>query len=229
MLKLEKRTREIPLKGSSLSGTINNGENNQIQFESSLERDFIYLLEFDKNVKSYLEQPIEIKYIDKEGKDRKYTPDFYVLYYDNKEEIIEIKYEKTLKIKKEELESKFNAAKEYCDSKNLHFKVVTESIIREINADKLENTKFLVRYKNYFNNIDKDKSAFLPLNTDINLLISQMEILKKCSISDLIKNCAKDKHKQAELIFLTWYLLANNFILADLNQKLTLNSIIWLD
>lgn len=228
MLNLEKRTREIPLKGSSLSGIINNKDHNQVQFESSLERDFIYLLEYDKNVKSYLEQPIEIYYIDRNGKNRKYTPDFYVLYHDNTEEIIEIKYEKTLQIKKDDLYQKFDEAEKYCNSLNIKFKVITDIKIRDICGNKLDNIKFLTRYKNYFNNIDKDKSAFIPLNTDINQLISQMEIFKKCTISDLIQRCSKDKNKQAELIFLTWYLVANNFILADLNQKLTLNSPIWL-
>ena len=52
MRNLKKRVREIGLKYSSLSGQINSQKIKQpVQFESSLERDFIYLLEFDSRKK----------------------------------------------------------------------------------------------------------------------------------------------------------------------------------
>lgn len=52
----------------------------QIAFESVLERDFYMLLEFDKDVISYEEQPITINYKYKDGSKRKYTPDCLVKY-----------------------------------------------------------------------------------------------------------------------------------------------------
>ncbi|CAP02609.1 hypothetical protein ABSDF3340 [Acinetobacter baumannii SDF] len=45
------------------------------QFESSLERDFMELIKFDKNVELYAPQPLVISYIDKHNKKRTYTPD----------------------------------------------------------------------------------------------------------------------------------------------------------
>ncbi|MCX6056896.1 MAG: TnsA endonuclease N-terminal domain-containing protein [Chloroflexi bacterium] len=49
-----------------------------IAFESLLERDFIYLLEYDPSVKWFEEQPLSIKYL-QEGKQFQYTPDFHLL------------------------------------------------------------------------------------------------------------------------------------------------------
>ena len=48
-----------------------------VWFESHLERDFIYLTEFDKSVIKYQEQPFKIQYFIN-GKKYKYTPDFLI-------------------------------------------------------------------------------------------------------------------------------------------------------
>ena len=47
-------------------------------WESLVERDFMYLLEFDSSVISYIEQPLTISYKDN-GKNYKYTPDLMVV------------------------------------------------------------------------------------------------------------------------------------------------------
>src|SRR5437588_206487 len=60
-----------------------------VKWESKLERDFIYLLEFDSDVISYREQPIRIIYF-LDGKSCRYTPDFLVV-RKNKRQIIEVK------------------------------------------------------------------------------------------------------------------------------------------
>lgn len=223
-----KRVREITLKSSSLTGIVNIGQiNRSIQFESSLERDFIYLLEFNPNVKFYLEQPLEIIYEDSNGKKRKYTPDFIIEYFDGKVELIEIKYESTLLSKKEELEVKFTAARNFCMESNLEFKIITEILIRIEKELELYNYKFLSRYKSFYGNINIKESAFEPFNNDLKLILNKMNILKKCKIIELVENCANDNDKKAEIIFLTWYLIANKLIITDFSKKLSVNSIIW--
>jgi len=47
-------------------------------FESSLERDFLLLLDFDPEVVLYEEQPVTINYHDDQGRRRRYTPDVLV-------------------------------------------------------------------------------------------------------------------------------------------------------
>lgn len=96
MINFEKRVREINFKYGSLSGNFvsKKNENRLIQFESSLERDYVYLLEFDPEVYCYLEQPLKIKYVSPQNKRKTYVPDFLVRYRDPliKDELIEIKF-----------------------------------------------------------------------------------------------------------------------------------------
>ncbi|AQX01453.1 TnsA endonuclease N-terminal domain-containing protein [Elizabethkingia anophelis] len=229
MLKFNKRVREISVKSSSLSGVINiNSVKQPIQFESSLERDFIFLLEFNRDIKQYLEQPLEIVYNDESGKQRKYIPDFIITYYDRPTEIIEIKYESTLKAMKEELQMKFLAAKKYCEKQGFIFKVITDKYIREEKRIELQNSLFLSRYKDFFDNIDKQKSAFPTVNSDLTILYKNIKSLGKVSVRELVNKSTRDENKQAELIFLTWYMVANNYLYANFTERLTLDSLVWL-
>lgn len=231
MLNFKKRVREIPAKSSSLSGMINIGQTQKsIQFESSLERDYIYLLEFNWEVHQYLEQPLEIIYVDKSGKKRKYTPDFVVSFVTQRpNEIIEIKYESTLKIKEEELKEKFKAAENFCKKNGFVFKVITEKYIREEKGVELENYKFLLRYRDFFSNVNKKETAFPGINIDVGILHDTIMQVKKTTVRELVDMCAQDEDKKAELIFLTWFLIATKLIKTNLSEKLNLNSIIWHD
>jgi hypothetical protein len=232
MLKLKKRIREIGFKTSSLSGQICSKKlDKSIQFESSLEKDFIYLIEFDRKVSSYLEQPIVIPYIDSKGKNRKYIPDFVVNYYDKfrKDEIIEIKYESELLQKKEELEEKFESARKYCINNDLVFRVITDAYIRDEKHILLKNIKFLSRYRDFFDKIDYEATGLHFDTSYACILLDKVEQYDNCTINKLINSITNDWEKKAELIFLTWYLIANNFVECDLNSPLNLNSTIWKD
>lgn len=232
ILKLTKRVREISFKSSSLSGQICSKKlNKSVQFESSLEKDFIYLIEFDRKVNSYLEQPLEIPYVDSDGKSRKYTPDFLVNYHDKfrKDEIIEVKYESELLKKNNEFKEKFESARKYCIANDLVFRVIDDTYIREEKHILLKNIKFLSRYRDFFDNIDYEVTG---LNFDTSyacILLDKIEQIENCSVNKLIISITSDWEKKAELIFLTWYLIANNFIECDLNSPLNLNSLIWKD
>ncbi|NOU58876.1 TnsA endonuclease N-terminal domain-containing protein [Marinifilum caeruleilacunae] len=229
MLNFNKRIREIPLKNSSLSGVINSSQINKIiQFESSLERDFIYLLEFDIYVDKYLEQPLEISYNDTIGNSKKYIPDFAISYLDDRpNEIIEIKHCSSLQEKQEELIPKFRAAEQFCEENNSIFKVITEEHIRKDKGIELENYKFLSRYRNYFNNLNSNNSVLFTQNSDHLVLYNRMFEFKKCTVKYLIDQCTSDFEKKAELLFLTWCLVATNFFSIDFTKKINTNSIIW--
>lgn len=232
LLKFKKRVREISLKYSSLSGHISSKKlNKPVQFESSLERDFIYLLEFDFNVKMYLEQPLEIPYKDENGINRVYIPDFAVSYHDKfrKNEIIEIKYESELLLKNPNLILKHEAARKYCIANNLMFRICTDVDIRETNNIKLKNIKFLSSYRDYFDNINY-KATGLEFNATYDIFLTKIiRKEKEISIQKLINKVSTDYQKQAELIFIIWYLIANNFISCNLNKPLNMNSTVWID
>lgn len=226
---LKKRVREIGPKYNSLSGYFISKKqlNEIIQFESSLERDYIYLLEFDISVYSYLEQPLSILYTDSKNKKHKYTPDFLVTYSDNNipDTLVEVKYHEDLISNYLIFREKFQAADKFCKKNNLTFVVLSEKEIRDSNQEYLNNIKFLSSYRDVFEIFERnghevdDKAVFSLLN--------RINILKKCSIKYLIDLLTDNEYYRAELIYCIWYLIANRYIQCDLNKKLNLSTIIW--
>lgn len=92
----------------------------QISFESSLERDFILLNDFDTDVDYIEEQPVSINYILNSGRDSIYTPDLLVSYCQDIERtkgkrpcLIEIKFRDDLFSSWGQLKPKFKAALKY--------------------------------------------------------------------------------------------------------------------
>lgn len=212
-----KKVRDIPLKENSLSGKIISQKNDSIiEFESSLERDFIYLLEFNNDVCDYCEQPIKL------SKDNLfYTPDFYINYFKGKNELVEIKYSTDLLINFEKYQRKFQLAREYCKENNLVFKVLTEV---EIRNQYLENAKFLLRFRSNFNVGHQINSSHMH---DVDLLMAKVIELKDTTFTELINQCCKTEAKKAELIHILWYLISIDKIKIDLNSKLSMNQKIW--
>lgn len=111
-----------------------------VMWESQIERDFLYLLEFDADVLSFYEQPVEILYAHK-TKTGRYFPDLYVERRSCKE-LIEVKPSSKLNDPANKI--KFLAGEEYCRRRGWIFRVVTDEQIREGNF--LENIKLLSRY-----------------------------------------------------------------------------------
>jgi hypothetical protein len=137
-----RRVREISNKG----GRKNIGKFPSLKlgrivwWESLLERDFIYLLEFDGDVLSYAEQPFRIRYT-LNGKRNSYTPDFSVN-RKNKRQIVEVKLGK--KAGEEHYVILFRIIAAICLNEGYEFVVATECDIRV--QPRLDNIKLLWRY-----------------------------------------------------------------------------------
>jgi len=213
-----KKVRNIGLKKFSLTGNITSlKQNSQISFESSLERDYIYLLEFDTTVDEYFEQPLKIFY-EVEGKKRYYVPDFYVKYCTNKRDaIIEIKYTYSLKKDKKKLEDKFKAARVFCQSNDIDFKILTEEDIRN---ELLFNSKFLLSYRNPKSVINYE---------DVELLEELIKSSQTKTPSFIINTLDTDIEHRAQLLYTLWYMIANDLAQTEINSKLTMSSKIWIN
>lgn len=113
-----------------------------IPWESTLERDFIKLLDYDPTVVHFKFQPQRIDYTYL-GKKRKYYPDFHVVKSDMKEYIYEVKA--LDKIKDETNKIKFQVGMKFCSDRNMHYVVVSEEDIRKgfliENLDKLTEVR----------------------------------------------------------------------------------------
>lgn len=114
-----------------------------IQFESLVELDYIYLLDYDPDVEQFEEQPITIEYRCG-AKTLRYTPDFLVVRQAHRK-LVECKPDEF--VNTEENQRKFRAAESWCAEKGWAFCVVTATQIRS--GHRLRNVKFLTRFARF--------------------------------------------------------------------------------
>ena len=112
-----------------------------VVYESSIERDQIYLMEYDPNVVFYEEQPFVIDY-EADGKQLTYTPDFRVVERSGRHLLVECKPQEYVTTEKNL--RKFAAAEAWCVGQNWTFKVVTEQETRS--GFRLENVMMLWQF-----------------------------------------------------------------------------------
>lgn len=212
-----KKVRQIGLSDLSLTGNIYSAKANElVNFESSLERDYIYLLEYDTKVFKYYEQPLKIYY----GSKQYYVPDFFVQFHgkDIKSKLIEIKYSDDLIENKDKYRSKFEAAKAFCSDNGLEFNIVTE---KEIRKDyKLQNAKFLLGYRN-------PKAGFN--DGYMTILEKVIENYKLISIQETLNLAITCEEKKAELLYVLLHMLSKRYINFDESKKLTMDTLIFLE
>lgn len=205
-----KQERKIKANAFSLTGAVKSIKRNElVEFESSLERDYIHILENDKNVRIYYEQPLKIFF--PKGV---YIPDFLVEYNDGSKEIVEIKYRDDLRQNFSKYKEKFRGAVEFCSYNGINFRIYTE---KEIRTPYLANVKFLSNFID--SHIENDYS-------DLTALRENLRKLKRTTPRELVEFTSKDLSKQAELIYLLWHMVYNGSVGIDLSLKLTMNSVI---
>ncbi len=111
-----------------------------VSFESTLELDYLHLLEYEQEVNWFEEQPLTIGY-EYEGESHHYTPDFHLVRL-SQDWLIECKPNKF--VDTEENQRKFSAAGTWCEGRGWFFKVVTDEELRS--GYRLKNVKFLLPF-----------------------------------------------------------------------------------
>ncbi|WP_371806400.1 TnsA endonuclease N-terminal domain-containing protein [Candidatus Lokiarchaeum ossiferum] len=141
------QVRDIPMKSGSIRGFIPslkpNLKGNVWNYESQLERDFLYLLDHDPNCIDLQTQPCHISYITKEGKKVTATPDVWALFQDRNQVLFEVKPENNLRNLEEDenWQRKTQAIIRYCSDLNLNwtYMIITEKKIWCIRLDNLKD------------------------------------------------------------------------------------------
>jgi hypothetical protein len=195
--------------------------------ESSLEHDFLTLLEYDQRVERYVAQPFTIEWRDTTGSKRRYTPDVIVKYsYVAMREdpylrttLFEVKPRAVLKTDWLELKPKFRSAIGWAKEFGCRFHLVTEN---EIRTPYLANARFLLDYR----------SRHLPDRSDLiavrqHLIARTLAELQMTTPRGLLAAMTSDQQLQAELIPWVWNLINQDFIGVDLFKPLTMVSPIW--
>jgi hypothetical protein len=133
--------RKVSNRGGNVVGRFPSAKmGRMIAFESLLERDFIYLLDYDPCVGWFEEQPLSIEYLH-ENKQLHYTPDFHLIEH-GQHMLVECKPERF--VETEENCCKFAVARGWCEERGWEFRIVTEQQVR--GSFRLQNVKLLTRY-----------------------------------------------------------------------------------
>lgn len=214
--------RKIGLGRRALAGMIPSdklSETKIARFESSLERDFYVLLEFNPLVLRWDPQPVRLR-VD-EGSPS-YVPDVLVSYVRDHSDpgsgyrvLYEIKHREELRKNWALFKPRFKAARRYAKSQGWAFRIATEREIRD--SDLLWNAKFLLPYTH--DPIGDGEHA---------LLIKMLRRLDLTTPANLLAACASDPWEQARLLSALWHLVAVREVKCDLSSRLTMNSEIWL-
>lgn len=174
-----------------------------IHWESQLERDFVYLLEFDPAVLDYREQPETIR-LTIDGKPRRYTPDFLV-----RTASLMVVYEvkPADKAAHPDMVALFASAAEHYAGRGMRYQVVTEADIRI--RPYIDNVALLLRYRSH------------PVDADVEARILDRLAFEPTSLGELITELAPHAD-MAEVLAL----LANRRLSADLARRLDRDAVI---
>lgn len=210
----------IPKSYSNLTGYVPSDKNpDPTPFHSKLERDFYILLEFKNSVLDYQAQPMTIKPINSQEKllFRQYTPDVLVNYLrkDKKSELCEVKYREDIKKEYSKYRPKFKAARRVCKEHGWLFRIITD---REIYTEYFENANFLLPYKY----MEVDQNIFMKMYEGV-------KRLEDPTPRSLMKYCYENKWDQASAVHVLWHAIGGRYIMADLEEKLTMDSPLWIN
>lgn len=136
--------RKVPNRGGNIIGCFPSLKlERMVAFESLIERDFLYLLDFEADVTWFAEQPLTIPYRHA-GKNLSYTPDFHVV-RGGQSILVECKPQKF--IRNDDNQRKFAVAQMWCEVKGWEFQVVSDEQLRR--GFRVHNVKLLTQFARY--------------------------------------------------------------------------------
>ena len=197
----------------------------QVAFESLLERDFLILVDLDRDVASVEGQPVKLEWRDREARRyRRYTPDFLVTFRPPDEQVpegqsnktcpwlIEVKDRQTLKEKWSEFLPGFRVATAYAHKHGWRFHLMTENRIR---TPLLKNARLLL------------PAAVLPEDAArCEVLLQNLRSHGALTVRDLAAIVCAEQMGQAPFLRMIWRMLAQREISADLSLPLGMNTLL---
>jgi len=222
-MKISMKNRKIGYTYGSISGNFSFRKEKSIAFESLLEKDLLTLLEYNQKVLDVIEQPVTLEYINSNGREASYTPDFLVYFKTNHNQrtlslydkplLIEVKPHDVLRKKFNELRPKFKIAMKYAMENGFTFKIYDEKKIRGVY---FRNISFLERYKTLQYDSHEEK-----------YILEHIDKLGQTSIDHLLAYLYASQTQRGIAVGQIWHMLAQHKIACDLNIPLTQNTVIW--
>lgn len=208
--------RQIPKSYRNVTGIVASAKAaGQAQFESTLERDFLTLLEFSPDVRQFEVQPVALLWHDG-SRERRYTPDVLVHFKERHGHrptslLYEVKYRSDLREQWLELKPRFRAGIRFARAQGWRFKLVTET---EVRTPYLDNARFLLPFVR----------RGPPPADDMDLLDRTLVELGKAEVQELLRAACRDEWNRARLMPALWYLVGTFQLGTDLHAPLTMKS-----
>jgi hypothetical protein len=199
-----KQVRKIRPTRRSVSGAYMFHGKTAIQYESTLERDFLIRFEHDRHVLTVTPQPCQLIFKADNGQCYPYTPDFHITFSNKKPWLIEVKPESEWRAHWREWLPKWKAAWRYANERGWVFHIQDESRIRD---QTFANLKWLDRY------------------TRMHLTAMQSEsLMAKVAAQGNLQAKAVAPAEQAYL----WHLLAVGRLDCDMTKPLSGETLLWI-
>lgn len=200
-----------------LTGQVSLANGETAFFQSSLERDWLLVLDFDPTVCRIAVEPFSIFY-KVNGQERRYTPDVLAEHASssgvNKTVVYEVKPREELNANWATYKTRFKVAVRRCREEGWRFKIVTE---KEIRTPLLDNARFLRRYRS------------LPDNAlTREQLLYTLKGLGQTTPQALLAAAYWHEEPQMAALPTLWKLIASRAVVAMLHEPLTMGSPIWL-
>ncbi|QUE31240.1 TnsA endonuclease N-terminal domain-containing protein [Francisella philomiragia] len=216
-MKIKSNYRDIHYTYSSVSGNYPFRLEKTICFESTLERDFITLMEFNPLVLDLTEQPITFEYKNFNNRKASYTPDFKVDFSADtslpSSYIVEVKPRKFIKSNWDKLREKFKLATKYARENGYTFKIYDEGKIR---SQYLDNIKL----------INSRKYIEYPLEEEIRIL-EHLSASGHLPIDEILEYLYVTREQKGIALGHILSLIAKHQISCNMNLPINRNTIIW--
>lgn len=197
-----------------------------IQFESTLERDFIKVHELDINVEAIVSQPFTLEYHSRQkGKLLKYTPDFLVLFNSSHFThshrifspplVVEVKPYKKWTENWRDWSERWKACIAYCQREGYQFRLYDESRIRTI---KLKNIQFLQRFRNLSYGEEEQS-----------IVLQRVEFHEAISVKGLLDEIYGQSSHRATGLGIVWKLVLDQRVMCDLDEPLSVHTELWVN
>ncbi len=136
--------RKVRHHGLNIIGTFAGLKASSVPYESTIERDFMYFLEYDALVVSYESQPLYITGTTEDGTPHVYTPDFLVIRTTDR---IIVECKPAAKIDEEATQQQCALGRQWAEVHNHIFLLVTDQELRA--GRRLNNLKILWKYSRF--------------------------------------------------------------------------------
>lgn len=204
--------RRIGTSRRALTGRVAVGGSQAVDFESSLERDWLEQLDFDPRVVELQVQPFSLEH-EVEGKRRRYTPDVLAVWQHStvRETIVyEVKFRDDLRDNWVDYRPRFVAATRYCRERGWRFKIMTE---RRIRTPMLSAVKFLRPYRRI-----EDHTNFRDR------LLAGLRDMGPTTVAQLLEAIFDSKQERLQALPSLWKLVANFELDVDFGKPLSMRT-----